>query len=113
MMSDAGGGYSGSRSTRPASEWSLTTTWCSSGTGTISRPLRRPSRPRSRSRPARCPPPVAAVIAKLYPKGRIHEVKRETRPGGRIVYAVEIFIGDQQYDVEATEEGTVLRNEAE
>ncbi len=59
------------------------------------------------------PAPVAAVIAKLHPKGRIREVKRETRPGGRVVYAVEIFIGDRQYDVEATADGTVLRNEAE
>ncbi len=59
------------------------------------------------------PAPVAAVIAKLYPEGRIHEVKRETHPGGRVVYAVEIFVGDRQYDVEATEDGTVLRNEAE
>ncbi|MHC4198572.1 MAG: hypothetical protein ACYSU0_01075 [Planctomycetota bacterium] len=59
------------------------------------------------------PAPVAAVIAKLYPKGRIHEVKREKHKGGQIVYAIEIFIGDQQYDVEAMPDGTVLRNEAE
>ncbi len=59
------------------------------------------------------PAPVAAVIAKLYPKGRIHEVKREKHKGGQIVYAIEIFIGGQQYDVEATPDGTVLRNEAE
>ena len=71
---------------------------------------RRHSRIRSS---AKMPAPVAAVIAKLHPKGRIQEVKRETRPGGRVVYAVEILIGNQQYDVEATEDGTVLRNEAE
>jgi hypothetical protein len=59
------------------------------------------------------PAPVAAAIAKLYPKGRIHEVKREKHKGGQIVYAIEIFIGDQQYDVEAMPDGTVLRNEAE
>ncbi|MHC5053740.1 MAG: hypothetical protein ACYTKD_03365 [Planctomycetota bacterium] len=59
------------------------------------------------------PRPVAAVIAKLYPTGRIHEVKRETHKGGEIVYAIEVFIGGKQYDVEATADGTVLRNEAE
>lgn len=59
------------------------------------------------------PEPVAALVAKLYPTGRIQEVKRETHEDGEIVYAVEVFIGEQQYDVEATEDGTVLRNEAE
>ena len=59
------------------------------------------------------PAPVAAAVKKLYPEGRIHEVKRETHKGGKIVYAIEIFIGDQQYDVEATPEGKVLRNEKE
>ncbi|MHC4201491.1 MAG: hypothetical protein ACYSU0_16000, partial [Planctomycetota bacterium] len=36
---------------------------------------------------AKMPAPVAAAIARLHPTGRIHEVKRETRPGGRVVYA--------------------------
>ncbi|MHC4251119.1 MAG: hypothetical protein ACYS9X_18520 [Planctomycetota bacterium] len=59
------------------------------------------------------PKAVAAAVAKLYPTGRIHEVKRETHKGGEVVYAIEVFIGGKQYDIEATADGTVLRNEAE
>ncbi len=33
------------------------------------------------------PATVAAVIAELYPEGRLHEVKREAHPDGRVVYA--------------------------
>ena len=59
------------------------------------------------------PGPVAAVVAKLHPTGRIHEVKREKHADGRVVYAVEVFVGERQHDVETTEDGTVLRNKAE
>jgi hypothetical protein len=45
------------------------------------------------------PPPLAKKIRQLYPTGRIHEVKRETHPAGRVVYAVEVFVGAKQYDV--------------
>ena len=59
------------------------------------------------------PPAVAALLKKLHPEGRIHEVKRETHPGGKTVYAIEVFIGEKQWDVEATPDGTVIRNEPE
>ena len=59
------------------------------------------------------PAAVSAVFAKLYPKGEIREVKKEMHPDGREFYAAEIFVGDQQYDVEVTEDGTVLSNKAE
>jgi len=62
---------------------------------------------------AEMPAPVAAVLRQLHPTGIIHEVKREMRKGGQIVYAIEIFIEGHQWDVEATADGTVLRNEAE
>jgi len=47
------------------------------------------------------PPALAKKIRELYPKGRIHEVKREVHPGARVIYAVEIFVGRKQYDVVA------------
>ncbi len=59
------------------------------------------------------PAPVAAVLKKLYPQGKIKEVKRETHSGGKIIYAIEVFIGEQQYDVEVAPDGKVLRNEKE
>ena len=59
------------------------------------------------------PPAVAVAVKKLYPTGRIQEVKRETRKGGKIVYAIELFVDGKQYDVEATPAGEVLRNEAD
>ncbi len=59
------------------------------------------------------PAPVAAVVAKLHPTGTIKEVKREVHPDGKIVYAIEIMVDGLQHDVEATPDGTVLRNEAE
>lgn len=59
------------------------------------------------------PEAVAAKMKELYPTGVIHEVKRETRAGGRIVYAIEVFVDGKQYDVEATADGEVLRNEAD
>lgn len=59
------------------------------------------------------PKEAAAKVQELYPDGKIHEVKLETRQDGREVYAIEIFIGEKQYDVEVTKDGTVLRNEAE
>ncbi len=64
-------------------------------------------------KPEEMPAPVAEVVKKLHPKGRIQEVKKETHGGKRVVYAIEIFIGEQQYDVEVTPKGKVLRNEAE
>ena len=59
------------------------------------------------------PAPVAAALRKLHPTGEVREVKRETRQGGQVVYAIEIFVAGHQWDVEATPDGTVLRNEAE
>jgi hypothetical protein len=59
------------------------------------------------------PAPVAAALRKLHPTGEIREVKRETRQGGQLVYAIEVLVAGHQWDVEATPDGTVLRNEAE
>lgn len=59
------------------------------------------------------PAKVAAVVRELHPTGEIREVKRETRKGGDIVYAIEIFIDGHQWDVEVAPDGTVLGNEAE
>jgi hypothetical protein len=58
------------------------------------------------------PATPADALRKLHPKGDIREVKVELHKD-RVVYAVETFVGPQQYDVEVTEGGKVLRNEAD
>ena len=40
-------------------------------------------------------------------------MKRETRRSGRTVYAIEILVDANQWDVEVTPEGEVLRDEEE
>jgi len=59
------------------------------------------------------PEAVAEVVGKLHPKGEIREIKRETRADGQTVYALEILVGGEQYDLEVTPEGKVLRNKKE
>ncbi len=59
------------------------------------------------------PKPVAETVKRLYPNGRIQEVKKEKRPGTEPFYALEIFIGDDQYDLEVAADGKVLSNKKE
>lgn len=59
------------------------------------------------------PPELAKKVRELHPTGTIKEVKRETHAGGKIIYALEVMVGGQQYDVEVTERGKVIRNKAE
>jgi hypothetical protein len=54
--------------------------------------------------------PAAKKIRELHPQGKIREVKVEKRPGKDPFYAIEVFVGGQQYDVEIKTDGTVLRN---
>jgi hypothetical protein len=59
------------------------------------------------------PAPVAAAVKKAHPDGKIREVKRESHTGGKTVYAIEVMVGDAQYDVEVAPDGTVLQNKKE
>ena len=63
--------------------------------------------------PGDMPEAVAAALKERHPDGRIQEVKRETRRSGRTVYAIEILVDANQWDVEVTPEGEVLRDEEE
>ena len=59
------------------------------------------------------PAPVAARLKQLHPTGKIKEVKRENHPGGKVIYAIEIMIDGQQWDVELDPEGKVIVDKKE
>lgn len=59
------------------------------------------------------PEPVAKKVQELYPKGQIREVKIENRPNKDPFYALEVFVGGEQYDLEIKADGTVLSNKKE
>jgi hypothetical protein len=59
------------------------------------------------------PADLGKKVMDLHPAGKVKEVKRETHGGGKVIYAVEVMVGTTQYDVEITEKGKVVRNEAE
>ena len=63
--------------------------------------------------PDEMPGDLLAKVRELHPGGTIKEVKRETHGGVRVLYAVEIMVDGKQHDVEITQEGEVIRNEAE
>ena len=51
----------------------------------------------------------ARIVKELHPTGIIREVKVELRQD-RAFYAIETFIGEQQWDVEVADDGEVFRN---
>ena len=59
------------------------------------------------------PTPVAAQLKKLHPSGKVKEVKRENHPGGKVIYAIEIMVDGQQWDVELNPDGTVIADKKE
>jgi hypothetical protein len=59
------------------------------------------------------PAPVAAAVKKAHPDGTIKEIKRESHAGGKTVYAIELRVGDAQYDVEVAPDGKVLLDKKE
>ena len=59
------------------------------------------------------PAPVSARLKKLHPTGKIKEVKRENHPGGKVIYAIEIMIDGQQWDVELDPDGNVIADKKE
>lgn len=64
-------------------------------------------------REAEMPRPVADALKKLHPTGKVKEVKRETHPGGKTLYAIEIMVDGHQHDVELAPDGKVLKNQKE
>lgn len=59
------------------------------------------------------PTNVQNVINQAHPVKSIIEVKRETYSNGAVVYAVEMLINGNQWDMEVLPDGTVIRNEEE
>lgn len=51
----------------------------------------------------------ARIVNELHPRGIIREVKVELHPD-RVFYAIETFIDGEQWDVEVTDYGEVIRN---
>jgi hypothetical protein len=64
-------------------------------------------------RESEMPAPVATAVKQLHPDGKIKEIKRESHAGGKTVYALEVMVGTQQYDVEVAPDGKVLLDKKE
>lgn len=58
------------------------------------------------------PPKAAAAIKKAFPEGKIEEVEKEVE-GDKVVYEVEVEVGDKEYDVTVTGAGEILEIERE
>jgi hypothetical protein len=59
------------------------------------------------------PAPALATVTRPHPDGTIKEVKRETHDGDHEIYAIEVMVGGDHYDVEVAPDGAVLHDEKE